>query len=154
MEVNTMENNTQMATQTTPETVVTPDVGAIGLQQISVPTTKNDVIPLNCKQALATYSEKERQEILELADSIDVRKTENVMSYGSIALKRTFEQCGSFLKDERGSHADQEVISRVIELSKKASNSYDDFNMVLQEPGLFQKLLLKLIISPFINYVN
>lgn len=145
MEVNTMENNTQMATQTTPETVVTPDVGAIGLQQISVPTTKNDVIPLNCKQALATYSEKERQEILELADSIDVRKTENVMSYGSIALKRTFEQCGSFLKDERGSHADQEVISRVIELSKKASNSYDDFNMVLQEPGLFQKLLLKLI---------
>lgn len=138
-----MENNTQMATQTTQATVGTPEVGAIGLQ-VSVPTTQNDVIPLNCEQALATYSEKERQEILELANSIDVRKTENVMSYGSIALKRTFDQCGGFLKDERGSHADQEVISRVIELSKKASNSYDDFNLVLQEPGLFQKFLLKL----------
>lgn len=143
MEVSTMKDNTQMATQTTQETAGTPDVGAIGLQ-ISVPTTKNDVIPLNYEQALATYSEKERQEILELANSIDVRKTENVMSYGSIALKRTFDQCGSFLKDERGSHADQEVISRVIELSKKASNSYDDFNLVLQEPGLFQRFLLKL----------
>ncbi len=135
-----MENNTQMTTQATVET---PDVGAIGLE-ISVPTTKNDVIPLNYEQALATYSEQERQEILELADSIDVRKTENVMSYGSIAMKRTFEQCKAFLKEEKGSQADQIVIARVIELSKKAANAHEDFNMILQEPNLFQKFLLKL----------
>lgn len=138
-----MENNTQMMETTMNTTVQAPDVSAIGLN-ISVPKTATDIVPLNHQQALSAYSEAERQEIIALADSIDVRKTENVMSYGSVALKRTFDQCGNFLKDERGSHADQEVISRVIDLSKKASNSYDDFNLVLQEPGLFQKFLLKL----------
>lgn len=138
-----MENNNQMVNQQAMDTVQVPDVSNIGVS-ISVPKTAADVVPLNCQQALANYPEAEQQEILALADSIDVRKTENVMNYGSVALKKTFDQCGSFLKDERGSHADQEVISRVIELSKKASNSYDDFNLVLQEPGLFQKFLLKL----------
>jgi len=143
MEVNKMENNTQMMAQTMDTTVQTPDVSNIGVS-ISVPQTATDVVPLNVQQALSAYTEAERQEVMALADSIDVRKLENVMNYASVPLKRTFDQCGSFLKDERGSHADQEVISRVIELSKKASNSYDDFNLVLQEPGLFQKLLLKL----------
>lgn len=144
MEGYKMENNMQMDTQATQGiTIQTPDVEAIALN-VSVPATEADIVPLNCKQALASYPEAERQEILELADSIDVRKTENVMNYGSIALKRTFDQCGGFLKNEKGSHADQEVISRVIELSKKAANSYDDFNLVLQEPGLFQKFLTKL----------
>ena len=138
-----MENNTQMIAQTMDTTVQTPDVSNIGVS-ISVPQTATDVVPLNVQQALSAYTEAERQEVMALADSIDVRKLENVMNYASVPLKRTFDQCGSFLKDERGSHADQEVISRVIELSKKASNSYDDFNLVLQEPGLFQKLLLKL----------
>ena len=138
-----MENNTQMMAQTMDTTVQTPDVSNIGVS-ISVPQTATDVVPLNVQQALSAYTEAERQEVMALADSIDVRKLENVMNYASVPLKRTFDQCGSFLKDERGSHADQEVISRVIELSKKASNSYDDFNLVLQEPGLFQKLLLKL----------
>lgn len=138
-----MENNTQMMAQTMDTTVQTPDVSNIGVS-ISVPQTATDVVPLNVQQALSAYTETERQEVMALADSIDVRKLENVMNYASVPLKRTFDQCGSFLKDERGSHADQEVISRVIELSKKASNSYDDFNLVLQEPGLFQKLLLKL----------
>lgn len=138
-----MENNTQMMAQTMDTTVQTPDVSNIGVS-ISVPQTATDVVPLNVQQALSAYTEAERQEVMALADSIDVRKLENVMNYASVPLKRTFDQCGSFLKDKRGSHADQEVISRVIELSKKASNSYDDFNLVLQEPGLFQKLLLKL----------
>lgn len=142
MEVDKMENNNQtiQATQT-PQLV--PDVANVGVT-VSVPATAADVLPLNYDQALASYTEAERQEIVALSESIDVRKIENVMSYGSVALKRTFDQCGSFLKNERGSHADQEVINRVIELSKKASESYDDFNLVLQEPGLFQKLLLKL----------
>ncbi len=139
-----MENNNQMATQ---ETIQTPSIESIGVE-VSIPITSEDVIPINYKQALASYAEAERQEILDLADSIDVRKLENVMNYGSRALKQTFDQCGSFLKDERGSHADQEVISRVIELSKKASNSYDDFNMVLQEPGPLKKFVLKLISGP------
>lgn len=143
-----MKKDTQMATQEITQEVVQtsvqePEVGAIGLE-LAIPKTEAEVLPLNYQQALATYPEAERQEILELADKIDVTKTENVMSYGSVPMTRTFDQCGSFLKDERGSNADKEVISRVIELSKKASNSYDDFNLVLQEPGLFQKLMLKL----------
>lgn len=137
MEMNKTNNiDTQTTAQQTP-------VADIGLN-ISVPTTSTDIVPINYQQALASYSEEERQEILNLAASIDVRELDKVMSYGSIAMKRTFEQCGNFLKDERGSAADQKVIAQVIELSKKASSSYDDFNLVLQEPGIFQKLFLKL----------
>ncbi len=142
-----MEMNNQVNAQTTQlnqMTPLAPEAGNIGVT-VDVPIVAADVIPINYQQALASYTEAERQEIVALADSIDVRKVENVMSYGSTALKRTFDQCGSFLKDERGSRADQEVISRVIELSKKASDSYDDFNLVLQEPGLFQKFLMKLM---------
>lgn len=114
---------------------------------LPTPTTPKDVVPLNCEAAFKSFSEEERKEILALADKIDVREAEKVMSYGSTALRMTFDQCGRFLKDERGSQADQEVIAQVIELSKKASESYDDFNLVLQEPNLFQKMFLKLFNS-------
>lgn len=142
MEMNNGSVNNQVANQAV-ATQQAPSVVDIGLN-ISVPTTSTDIVPINCQQALASYTEAERQEIMDLAKSINVREVDKVMSYGSVALKRTFEQCGNFLKDERGSAADQKVIAQVIELSKKASNSYDDFNLVLQEPGLFQKLFLKL----------
>lgn len=137
-------NNNTQAIDLNAQNVQVAEVPTIGVQ-VDIPVTTTDVLPLNYDQALASYTEAERQEIVALADSIDVRKVENVMSYGSTALKQTFNQCGNFLKNERGSRADQEVISRVIELSKKASDSYDDFNLVLQEPGLFQKLILKFI---------
>lgn len=135
-----MNKTNNIDTQTTAQQTPVADIGL----NISVPTTSTDIVPINYQQALASYSEEERQEILNLAASIDVRELDKVMSYGSIAMKRTFEQCGNFLKDERGSAADQKVIAQVIELSKKASSSYDDFNLVLQEPGIFQKLFLKL----------
>lgn len=117
------------------------DVGV----EIAVPVASKDVVPLNCETALDSFSEAERQEVLALADSIDVKKIDNAMNYGAVALKKTFDQCGSFLKDERGSQADQEVIAQVIELSKKASESYDDFNLVLKEPNLFKKMILKVL---------
>lgn len=78
---------------------------------------------------------------------MDVKKIENVMSYGSNVLTKTFDQCGALLKDERGSDADQRVINQVIELSNKASKNYEDFNLVLKEPNFFQKLFLKLSAS-------
>lgn len=112
--------------------------------ETTVPLKASDVIPLNYQAAMASFSPDEQREILELAQKIDVRKIDNVMHYGETALRTTFEQCGEFLKDERGSQADQEVIAQVIRLSKKASESYDDFNLVLKEPGLFQKIFLKL----------
>lgn len=113
---------------------------------IPVPDVTTDtVVPINCEAAMAMFTEAEQQEIMALSNSIDVRKIDNVMNYGSVPLKKTFEQCGKFLKDERGSHADQEVIAQVIELSKKASNSYDDFNLVLKEPNVFQRVFLKIV---------
>lgn len=108
------------------------------------PVGANEVAPLNYEAALASYDEAERQEIIALSESIDVREIEKVMNYGSAPLVKTFEECGRFLKDERGSQADQEVIKRVIELSKKASECNDDFNLVLQEPNKFKKFLVKL----------
>lgn len=129
-----METNQQVVNQTE----------AIGVR-VAVPQMPKDVVPLNHQTAMAAFSEQEQKEILALADAIDVTKIENVMNYGAVPLKSTFDQCGKFLKDERGSYADQQVIAQVIELSKKASASYDDFNLVIQEPGLFQKLILKFL---------
>lgn len=113
--------------------------------EAKVPMAPDDVAAIDYAKALASYTKQEQKEIMELASAIDVRKIENVMSYGSTALKATFEQCGEFLKDERGSKADQEVIAQVIELSKRASESYDDFNLVLQEPNFLQKFFLNLL---------
>lgn len=104
-----------------------------------------EVAPLNHEAALASYSEDEKREIIALADSIDVTQLEKVMNYGAAPLKATFEQCGAFLKDERGSKADQEVIAQVIALSKKAHETYDDFNLVLKEPNVIQRFLTKLM---------
>lgn len=137
-----MEMNNEMVTQVEDNEVVQQvrNVGA----QVAVPITETDVVPLNYQNALASYTEAEQQEILTLAERIDVREIENVLNYGSVPLRKTFEQCGNFLKNERGSYADQEVIKRVVELSKKACSSNDDFNLALQGPNALQKFLMKL----------
>lgn len=135
MEVNTMETNNELMAQ----------AENIGVIVEVVPTSQTEVIPINYQKALASYSEEERQEILALADSIDVTRSDNVMSYGAIAIKDTFEQCGRILKEAKGSYADQEVIKKVIELSKKANDSNDEFNnLVLEQPNFFQRLVLKI----------
>lgn len=109
-----------------------------------IPMKPDDVVPLNCEAALASFSPEEQQEIIALSQEIDVRMIDNVMHYGDAALKATFDQCGEFLKDERGSLADQEVIEEVVKLAKKASDSYEDFNLVLKEPGFVQRIFQKL----------
>lgn len=130
-----METNNELMAQ----------VENLDVQAEAVPT-QTDVAPINYQKALASYSEEERQEILALADSIDVTRSENVMGYGAIAIKDTFEQCGRILKEAKGSYADQEVIKRVIELSKKANQSNDEFNnLVLEQPNFFQRLMLKVM---------
>ena len=105
---------------------------------------KANVPPINVEAAFNALTPEEQQEVNQLADSIDVTRLDNVMAYGSEVLRKTFEQCGQFLKSESGSTADQEVIKRVVELTKKASDSYDDFELVLQEPNFWEKILLKL----------
>ena len=146
--VDANEGNTQEAanTESAAEIVVEQKDGTVDvdLGLPKVPIIPEDVLPLNWQKAIKKFSEEEQQEIADLSAKIDVTKIENVMLYGSAPLKETFDQCGKFLKDERGSQADQAVIAQVIELSKKATSSYDDFNLVLQEPNLFQKILLKL----------
>lgn len=109
-----------------------------------VPLNPKDVLPLNYQAALESFSPEEQQEIMDLAQSIDVRKVDHVMHYGEVPLKETFQQCGDFLKDERGTQADQEVIAQVVRLSKRASDTYEDFNLALKEPNVFQKIFLKL----------
>lgn len=118
-------------------------IEGIGINMPQV-VANEDVIPLNCQTAFANLSEAEQEEVMALANSIDVTNVEKVLNYGSVALRMTFDQCGSFLKDERGSQADQEVIKQVVELSKKASSSYEDF-LVLQEPNFFQKMILRVM---------
>ena len=98
-------------------------------------------------QALSHFKEEEQKEILELADQIDVSQFDRIMSYGNIPLIKAFEQAGSVLKDFEGTSADQEVIDLVIELAKKASDSQEDFNLAIKEPGILTKLLLKISAS-------
>ena len=99
-----------------------------------VPTKPEDVVPLNIDKALASYTEAERKEIMDLANQIDAKKVDNLMNYASNVLLGTFEASGEFLKNEKGSTADQEVIKKVIELSQKAGDSNEDFNLALKEP--------------------
>lgn len=132
-----MENNEKMTTDMMEERT---DIGI----KVELPTTAKDVLPIDCKSALATFSVEEQEEITALSQAIDVKRVENIMAYGSEPMRNTYEQCGHFLKEKRGSVADQQVIAQVIELSKKASESYDDFNLKLQEPNFFQKFWLKL----------
>lgn len=94
--------------------------------------------------ALVHFSAEDQQEILSVAKQVDVRQTEKIMSYGQIPLLRSFEEAGNILREDQGSSADQEVIRQVIELSKQANQSYDDFNLVLKEPNFLQRMLLKI----------
>lgn len=66
MEVRRMEMNNELVTQ----------AQNIGMDIVDVPMTQADVLPINLEKALASYTEVERQEILALADSIDVSKEE------------------------------------------------------------------------------
>lgn len=113
---------------------------------IEAPQVKSDVQikPLDHEAALDIYPDDVKKEILALADAIDVTQLEKVMSYGRAPILRAFEEAGAILKAEEGSSADQTVIRQVIEISKKANESYEDFNLVLQEPNFFEKVLLKL----------
>ena len=97
--------------------------------------------------SLQYFPEDKQQEILKIAGEIDVAKLERVMSYGQIPIMRSFELAGKILKEVEGSEADQEVIKQVLELAKQANSTYEDFNLVIHEPSMFQKLLLKILSS-------
>lgn len=142
-EVNDMIPRTDAPQSGVPESDI---ISQVGVEVKPVPAAVMAQVPeLKIQAALAALPESDRQEVIALSESIDVRKIDNVMKYGATVLRKTFDQCGDFLKSERGSAADQEVIKQVIALSKKASESYDDFSLELQEPGLFQKIFLAFI---------
>lgn len=120
------------------------DASVIDTTLVKVEPTK--VLPLNYEEAFKRYTPEEQKEIMELSQSIDVRKKDHVMHYAGTVLKETFDQCGELLKKERGSAADQSVIAMVSELSKQAKDSYEDFNMLIKvkEPNIIQKAFLAL----------
>ena len=108
-----------------------------------VEAQSTELIPLT--SASLQHFKPERQEaILQLAQKIDAREIDKIMAYGQSPLERSFEQAGKILQEEEGSEADQQVIKQVMELSKIANEKYDEFNLVLKEPNIFQKLLLKI----------
>lgn len=56
---------------------------------------------INIDKALASYTEAERKEIMDLANQIDAKKVDNLMNYASNVLLGTFEASGEFLKRKR-----------------------------------------------------
>lgn len=137
------EVNVQAEAESLQENIEVQDIAP----KVNMPSMAKEVRPLNSKAAMQAYEPEEQQAIIALANSIDVRKIDNVMAYGAEPLKQTFAQCGDFLKAERGSQADQTVIKQVKELAKKASDSYEDFNLVLKEPSFFEKFMLNILNS-------
>lgn len=108
---------------------------------------KNDNVVqrnLDVEKAFSSYSPEDQSAIMAVADQIDLEKVDNIMKYGSEPLIKTYNQCGKFLKDNRGSDADQKVIKDVLELIQKANKTYEDFNLTIKEPNAFQKAILKL----------
>ncbi len=99
---------------------------------------------IDYQAALASYTPDEQKEITELAEKIDVSEDQKVMAYGSQPLVSSFEQVGNLLKKEQGSEADQRVMKEVRELSNLVNEKFEDFNMIIKEPGFFEKLFLSL----------
>lgn len=95
---------------------------------------------LNYQAALASYTPDEQKEITALAEKIDVSEDQKVMAYGAQPLVSSFEQVGKLLKEERGSGADQRVMAEVRELTNMVNEKFDDFNLIIKEPGFFEKL--------------
>lgn len=102
--------------------------------------TKTELAPLSSK-SLEHYDESTKKEILRIANEIDVTQFEKTMSYGSIPIMRSFESAGKILQAAQGTSADQEVVRMVTDLAKQAKDSY---NLVIEEPNFFQKLILKI----------
>ena len=125
----------------TENTAIVPEVLPQDENKPAVPS--KELAPLSTN-SLSSFPADVQREIVALSEQINVTEIENVMSYGSIPLLRSFEQAGKILQDEAGSSADQMVIREVIELSKQANDSYEDFNLVLKEPNFLEKLFLKI----------
>ena len=124
----------------TENTAIVPEILPQDENKPAVPS--KELAPLSTT-SLSSFPADVQREIVALSEQINVTEIENVMSYGSIPLLRSFEQAGKILQDEAGSSADQMVIREVVELSKQANDSYEDFNLVLKEPNFLQKLILK-----------
>lgn len=124
----------------TENTAIVPEVLPQDENKPAVPS--KELAPLSTN-SLSSFPADVQREIVALSEQINVTEIENVMSYGSIPLLRSFEQAGKILQDEAGSSADQMVIREVVELSKQANDSYEDFNLVLKEPNFLQKLFMK-----------
>lgn len=116
------------------------------LKEGLVPNDKKNVVQnrdLDLEKAFESLSPEDQAAILAVADQIDLDKVDNIMDFGSEPLVKTYEQCGKFLKDSRGSDADQKVIKDVLDLIQKANKTYEDFNLTIKEPNALQKALLK-----------
>lgn len=104
------------------------------------PESKTELAPLSAN-SLEHYDEATKKEILRIANEIDVTQFEKTMAYGSIPIMRSFESAGKILQAAQGTSADQEVVKMVTDLAKQAKDSY---NLVIEEPNFFQKLILKI----------
>lgn len=102
---------------------------------------------LDIDKALKDFEEKEpgiTEQIRAFADTIDLKQIDKIMAFGSEPLIRTYEQSGKFLKESRGSDADQKVIKDVLDIIDKANKSYEEFNLTIKEPNAVHKALLKI----------
>ena len=111
---------------------------------IAVQAKPSKIVPLNYEAAFASYTPQEQQEIMALAESIDVLRKDNVMHYGGAVMKKTFDQCGELLKKERGSEADQSVLAMVNQFSKQSKEAYEDFSELIKvkKPNFIQRAFL------------
>lgn len=124
------------------EGVVIEDVETVASADIETITddSKTDLAPLSAS-SLEHYDESTQKEILRIANEIDVTQFEKIMAYGSIPITRSFESAGRILQAAQGTSADQEVVKMVTDLAKQAKDSY---NLVIEEPNFFEKLIHKI----------
>lgn len=123
----------------------TPDVDVIQATEIPIAEIaeqpeETKLAPLS-STSLQYYDEAVQKEILRIAGEIDVTQPEKVMAFGSIPIMRSFTTAGRILEEAQGTTADQEVVKMITELSKQAKDSY---NLVIEEPNFFEKLVLKI----------
>lgn len=115
-------------------------------QIINAPRASLDLAVIST-ESLKHFTPQAQAEIMKIANQIDPLQIDKILAYGSIPLLRTYESAGQILKAAEGTSVDQDVVKQVVELSKLVNKGQEDLNVALQEPNIFERLIMNIFSS-------
>ena len=95
-------------------------------------------------ESIVHYSEDEQNEIMEIANSIDVLETDKIIEFGKDPIRAMADVGLDFIKTMKGTDEDKEWIEQVTALSNQLSSTINDLSQIRIESkkkGPFAKLV-------------